>query len=83
MTVQNESPENEGTSGEQRANVQNAKAAEWVALAKWCEAETEPDRLLDYQILLALGWTAVGPDPDRLREDRDERKRREKEGEKS
>ncbi len=26
---------------------------------------------------------AFGPDPDRLREDRDERKRREKEGEKS
>ena len=34
--------------------------AEWLKLARLCEAQTGSDRALDHQILLALGWTADG-----------------------
>ena len=61
MEVQNEGPENAGTSGEQRANVQNTKAAEWLALAERCGKAIGPDRKIEEVIFVALGRLPYSP----------------------
>jgi hypothetical protein len=62
MEMQNESPENAGTSGEQRVNLQNAKSARWLALASRCERATGPDREIDKAISkAATGDSSLTP----------------------
>ena len=61
MEMQNEGPENAGTSGEQRANVQNTKAAEWLALAERCGKAIGPDRKIEEVIFVALGRLPYSP----------------------
>ncbi len=61
MEMQNEGPENAGTSSEQRANVQNAKTA-WADLASRCERATGPDREIDKAISkAATGDSSLTP----------------------
>jgi hypothetical protein len=56
MEMQNEGPENAGTTSEQRANLQNARAAGWLALAERCEQATGPDRVIDDLLMRYLGY---------------------------
>jgi hypothetical protein len=64
MEMQNESPENAGTASEQRVNLQNAKAARWLALASRCEKATGPDDDIDLALAGDLYPHYVNYDPE-------------------